>query len=97
MAASFYQTPLYVFFPALSPSFFLWFLSCLPTFRVPPLKSKIRTPLMNNDIMLPDMCIMCPCFLAEIYQKCFAGSVGLSESQLGHLPIWCWLLVTDVK
>ena len=26
------------FFPALSPSFFLRFLSCLPTFRVPPLK-----------------------------------------------------------
>ena len=34
----FYQTPLHVFSLALSPSFFPRFLSCSPTFRVPPLK-----------------------------------------------------------
>ena len=36
---------LYNFFPALSPSFFLRFLSCLPTFRVPPLKLRLQMAL----------------------------------------------------
>jgi hypothetical protein len=34
----FYLPPRHVFSLALSPSFFLRFLSCSPTFRVPPLK-----------------------------------------------------------
>ena len=51
MAASFYQTPLYVFFPALSPSFFLRFLSCLPTFRVPPLKLFLFSKLSFSPIL----------------------------------------------
>ena len=52
----FYQTPIHVFSLALSPSFFLRFLSCSPTFRVPPLKWHIffsavrlvRTPSCSN-------------------------------------------------
>ena len=42
MAASLLPDSTLCFFPALSPSFFLWFLSCLPTFRVPPLKYQLQ-------------------------------------------------------
>ena len=55
MAASFYQTPLYVFFSALSPSFFLRFLSCLPTFRVPPLKYIYIYPIPSVEAIWTQM------------------------------------------
>ena len=42
MAASLLPDSTLCFFPALSPSFFLRFLSCLPTFRVPPLKYQLQ-------------------------------------------------------